>query len=57
MKISELTEGISDQLYHITGYQNLIKILCNNEFKLRPVFAKPSEQKHARRKKDLSWFK
>jgi len=53
MRANELYEGISDVLYHVTGFQNLINILSENEFLLRPAFAKRAEQDFAKRKKDL----
>jgi len=51
--VTDLFEGISDILFHRTGFKNLIQILEKDQFELRPTFAKPSEQEQTRRKTDL----
>ena len=53
MIVTDLFEGISDILFHRTGFKNLIQILEKDQFELRPTFAKPSEQEQTRRKTDL----
>lgn len=53
MIVSDLFEGISDILFHRTGFTNLIKILEKNQFELRPTFAKSAEQEQTKRKADL----
>lgn len=53
MIFTDLFEGISDILFHRTGFSNVVSILENNEFKLRPTFAKPIEQEYAKKKTDL----
>ena len=53
MIVTDLFEGISDILFHRTGFKNLIQILEKDQFELRPTFAKPAEQEQTRRKTDL----
>jgi len=52
MRVAELFEGISDIVFHRTGFNNLIQILEKNQFELRPTFAKRSEQETTRKRKD-----
>jgi len=51
--VTDLFEGISDIIFHRTGFGNLKQILEKDQFELRPTFAKPSEQESTRRKTDL----
>ena len=56
MRVDDLFEGISDVLYHVTGFQNLLNILSENEFQLRPTFAKRAEQEQTRKRSDLYYM-
>lgn len=53
MRVTDLFEGISDILFHRTGFKNLIQILETDQFELRPTFAKGAEQEQTRKKTDL----
>ena len=53
MRVTDLFEGISDIVFHRTGFNNLIQILETDQFELRPAFAKRSEQEQTRKKTDL----
>ena len=52
MIVNDLFEGISDIVFHRTGFNNLIQILEKNQFELRPTFAKPAEQETTKKRKD-----
>ena len=39
MRVTDLFEGISDIVFHRTGFNNLIQILETDQFELRPEFA------------------
>ena len=56
MKITELTEGISDVVYHVTQHDNALSILKSNSFQLRPTFAKKTERDVAKRKNNLYYM-
>jgi len=51
--VTDLFEGISDILFHRTGFKNLIQIFEKDQFELRPTFAKSAEQEQTKRKTDL----
>ena len=53
MRVTDLFEGISDIVFHRTGFKNLIQILEKDQFELRPAFAKPIEQGYTKKKTDL----
>jgi len=51
--VTDLFEGISDILFHRTGFGNLKQILEKDQFELRPTFANPIEQEYTKKKTDL----